>query len=57
MMSRKDYRALAEILATATTFQEATERIAHYLRCDNPRFDRERFMAAATPGPQLAHRP
>ena len=38
MMSRKDYRAIAEILATSNTVEAVTERLAHYLRCDNPRW-------------------
>jgi hypothetical protein len=48
-MSRKDYRAMAEILATAATFQQVRERLAHYLACDNPRFDHGRFMEASAP--------
>lgn len=48
MMSRKDYRAIAEAFRTATSQDEALANVARYLKSDNPRFDRERFFAAAT---------
>lgn len=48
MMSRKNYRALAEILATSRTVPEVTARLSRYLAEDNPRFDRNRFLIAAT---------
>ncbi len=58
-MTRKDYVALAESISRArgkvavfrapsadTVFSFITEEIALDLASDNPRFDRDRFMAA-----------
>jgi hypothetical protein len=61
MMTRKDYVVFANLLATykvdshedgATPREVAdflTLRIADAFAADNPRFDRERFLSAATP--------
>lgn len=65
-MTRKDYIAIAEALASAHSWVNAQyggapepdsplhepldiarENIADVLAADNPRFDRERFLAAA----------
>lgn len=56
MMTRKDFEAIAEILAKnkssrgkgdAYTFNGGTvEDLADYLQASNPRFDRARFMEA-----------
>jgi hypothetical protein len=56
-MTRKNYVAIAraikataddqrEILGALSTLKLAAKRIADEMAFDNPRFDRERFMAA-----------
>ena len=49
MMSRMDYRALAEILATSATVAEVRERLTRYLIGDNARFDPYQFTRASEP--------
>lgn len=60
-MTRKDYVLIAEALQAAAYALNPPERtgallvaheIAHRLKQDNPRFDRERFMRAACLDPQ-----
>lgn len=60
MLSRKDYKVIAEIIKTSrreegTTTMLSTEwvgprniatRLADYFAQDNPRFDRDQFLAA-----------
>ena len=60
MLSRKDYKAIAEIIAnrfidiadTAAGFAVRNNidiiarKLADYFAADNPRFDRDRFMKA-----------
>lgn len=59
MMSRKHYRAVAEILWTQRTEEmrkaeyvvdDIAARLVSYFRADNPRFDTERFMDAVRAG-------
>ena len=59
-MTRKDYRLIAKAIAEAKDMEIACKNerkgvpavkstartIASYLACDNPRFDRERFLTA-----------
>ena len=61
-MSRKDYQAIAEVLADmqgftapnhsqpsydSVTLHRVTQRLADVFQQDNPNFDRVRFYAAA----------
>ena len=57
-MTRKDYEAIARAIARSRghwaavdiavhAIEATTEQIAIALAADNPRFDRERFIAAA----------
>lgn len=51
MLSRKDYKAIAEIMKTESRGYETipdriSEKLADYFAQDNPRFDRDRFLAA-----------
>ena len=53
MLSKKHYKAIAEIIQTITAIpegvidqQELVERLAGYFTADNPRFDAERFITA-----------
>lgn len=50
-MSRRDYIAVARILASATLSrkqrEELTDLFADLFEADNPRFDRDRFRLAA----------
>lgn len=57
-MSRKDYVAIAAAIraeykavsdgpALQRSVERVAERIANVLAADNPRFDRDRFLAAA----------
>lgn len=43
-MTRKHFEALAKLLREGAT----TEQFADYLETQNPNFDRERFLEAAT---------
>lgn len=45
-MSRKHYRALAEVLKSSNASLELCESIAVFLKKDNPRFLREKFLTA-----------
>jgi hypothetical protein len=56
-MTRKDYEAIARAIASARKatpydalryVDAVASNIADALAADNPRFDRERFIAAAT---------
>jgi len=50
-MTRKDYKAIAEVLATVggqsqqhgEIAAEAAARLSEYFQAENPRFDRKRF--------------
>ncbi len=66
-MTRKDYVAVAEGLAAALVTAKgalgpeaargvvlAGRKVADVLQADNPRFDRDRFIAAAFPIPHTA---
>lgn len=46
-MSRKDFKAVAEILATTTERENIARSLADYFATTNPRFDRARFLEAA----------
>lgn len=57
MMTRKDYRAIADILKNErSTFEEGDDgyalliilanQISHYMAQDNPRFNRSKFLTA-----------
>lgn len=46
-MSRKHYRALAAALAESGATVPVVCAVANVCRADNPRFDFDRFMAAA----------
>lgn len=48
-MTKKDYILIAEALRRARTYgTDAASEIADALKSDNARFDRNRFLAAAT---------
>ena len=51
-MTKKDYQALAGALYDAKTvpYPDVVSRIADVLAADNPRFDRECFVAACEDG-------
>jgi hypothetical protein len=61
-MTRKDYRAIAEVLnaeylgatenVAAITVHRVARRLAERLAEDNPRFDRHRFMDAVVTRPE-----
>jgi hypothetical protein len=62
-MTSRDFRAIAGIIAEARkdgadtdsrgyVLTSLAQDFARYLATTNPRFDRERFMAAATGNPQ-----
>lgn len=64
-MTRKDYVALAEAFRAVTTepwtdgedtWVRCLEAVADVLAADNPRFDRERFLAAASNEPERGSR-
>lgn len=48
-MSKKDYEAIAEIVRTAD-IRYLAESLADHFAKENPRFDREKFLQAATVG-------
>jgi len=57
-MTKKDYEVIAKIIKDVaeakngtpveSLFSILTARLANYLETTNPRFDRERFIAACT---------
>jgi hypothetical protein len=51
MMSRKIYRAFAEVLSSATDRAEIIQGMVRIFARDNGRFDAERFIQACQPPP------
>lgn len=47
MMSRKHFKALAEILKDNQASDKLIQEIGSWLKSENPRFDRGRFYTAA----------
>ena len=50
-MTHKDYKLIAGALAEARVDRDTVEIVADALRGTNPRFDRDRFIAAASGTP------
>ena len=56
MLTRKDFKAIAEIIKEETSFvnpyfpfmyvKNLTDELAGYFKRENPKFDRERFLKA-----------
>ena len=53
-MTSRDFRAIAAILADNGATSDMVRAFADLLAGTNPRFDRDRFTAAATGYPQTA---
>ncbi len=47
MLSRKYYKAIADLAVTSTDMEDFLITMADYFEADNPRFDKERFLEAS----------
>jgi hypothetical protein len=56
-VSRRDYIALAAVLSRHDLPAGLADELCDLLKADNPRFDRDRFLAASLPAPRKLPRP
>lgn len=50
-LSRKHFRAIADILGESDSIEEIVDRMCEYLATQNPRFVERRFRDAVNGGP------
>ncbi len=47
MLSRKYYKAIADLAVTSHDMEDFLITMADYFEADNPRFDKEKFLEAS----------